>query len=59
VAFFLMVAVDEASSSRDAGRKQGFGKRCLPLLKRLRACRREDREIPAASIKTHRKGDIL
>ena len=45
-----MVAVDEVLNSRDAGRKQGFGKHCycLPLLEWILACKREDREIPAA-----------
>jgi hypothetical protein len=39
------------SNPRDAGRgaQAGFRRACSPLPERIRACKREDREIPAAS----------
>ncbi|MDQ9170701.1 hypothetical protein Q8A64_09800 [Oxalobacteraceae bacterium R-40] len=49
VAFLLVFAVAGIDSA-GRGARQGFGEHCSPLLERLRACKREDREIPTVSI---------
>jgi hypothetical protein len=44
--FFEVIAVCE-NRIRGALRRVGFGRECSTLTQRIRACKREDREIPA------------
>ncbi len=48
VAFLFGVRRLRESDPRDAGRAWGFGEHRSPPGEWLRACKREDREIPAA-----------
>jgi hypothetical protein len=46
---FLILMIASEIESAGRGAKAGFRRACSPLPERIRACKREDREIPAVS----------
>jgi hypothetical protein len=49
IGWFFIFAADHEIEPAGRGAKAGFRRACSPLPQRIRACKREDREIPAAS----------